>query len=133
MVGEKLLAGSTAGSRLLIGMIGMHMTLGWHKGLNAGAMPLDCDVLYRLAAGDDGERGSAQRSSGPFAREGDDLPYKVELWNDTHEFVDQVLAVTADASIGYGAYYAAIRQFPDRHITLRHKGKVISKTMTGRH
>jgi hypothetical protein len=38
-----------------------------------------------------------------------------------------VVAVTASASIGYAAYYAATREYPDRHITLRHKNSVVAR------
>jgi hypothetical protein len=57
----------------------------------------------------------------------DDLPYKVEVWDETKSSVEQTLAVTASSSIGYAAYYAATREYPDRFITLRHKNRVISR------
>jgi len=41
--------------------------------------------------------------------------------------VEQVLAVTANGSIGYAAYFAATREFPHRYITLRHKTGIISR------
>jgi len=59
--------------------------------------------------------------------EREDLPYKVEIWNETMVSVEQVLAVTASPSIGYAAYYAATREFPHRAITLRHRNSVISR------
>jgi hypothetical protein len=55
------------------------------------------------------------------------LPYKVELWDETKSFVEQVLAVTAHGSIGYAAYYAATREYPHRYVTLRHKGGIVSR------
>lgn len=58
--------------------------------------------------------------------EAEDLPYKVELWDKAKLSVEQVLAVTTNGSIGYAAYYAATREFPERHVTLRHKGQVLS-------
>ena len=61
------------------------------------------------------------------AAEGEDLPYKVELWDETRSSVEQVLAVTANGSIGYAAYYAATREHPDRYITLRHKNRIVSR------
>lgn len=57
----------------------------------------------------------------------DDLPYKVELWNAARTIVEQVLAVTANSSIGYAAYHAATREYPDRYVTLRHKNRVLSR------
>ncbi|MDX8491768.1 hypothetical protein [Mesorhizobium captivum] len=59
--------------------------------------------------------------------EHDELPYKVELWNAAKNGVEQVLAVTANASIGYAAYYAATREHPDRYVTLRHKNSFVSR------
>jgi len=55
------------------------------------------------------------------------LPYQVELWDETRTFVEQVLAVTAHGSIGYAAYYAATREYPNRYITLRHNDSVVSR------
>jgi len=48
-------------------------------------------------------------------------------------FVEQIVAVTANASIGYAAYYAATREFPDRHITLRHKNSVVARWSGPKH
>ena len=61
----------------------------------------------------------------PTPRE--DLPYRVEQWDAAKQNVEQVLAVTANASIGYAAYYAATREHPNRYITLRHKGGIVSR------
>jgi hypothetical protein len=61
------------------------------------------------------------------AQPGEDLPYKVELWDAAKSTVEQVLAVTANGSIGYAAYYAATREYPARYITLRHKNSIVSR------
>ena len=93
-----------------------------------GGSPLPPAVRYRLAeAGDpDNENpGAASRNPDPVERE--DLPYKVELWDANKAVVETVLAVTASGSIGYAAFYAATREFPDRYITLRHKNRVVSR------
>ncbi len=74
----------------------------------------------------DDDAGPAQWGSGGIA-EGEDLPYKVELWDPTKQSVELVLAVTANGSIGYAAYYAATRDYHDRYITLRHKNSIISR------
>jgi hypothetical protein len=57
----------------------------------------------------------------------DDLPYRVELWNEDRTNVEQVLAVTAHSSIGYAAYHAATREYPDLYVTLRHRNRVLSR------
>ena len=71
--------------------------------------------------------------SRPIPADREDLPYKVEIWNESGAAVEQVVAVTANASIGYAAYYAATREYPDRHITLRHKSSVVARWSGPKH
>jgi hypothetical protein len=59
---------------------------------------------------------------------GEDLPFKVELWDEKRRAVEQVLAVTANGSIGYAAYFAATREYPDRYVTLRHKSRMVARS-----
>ena len=83
---------------------------------------------FRLAPGgepDDGDPARPLRSPGRAERE--DLPYRVELWDEGKASVEQVLAVTANGSIGYAAFYAATREFPHRYVTLRHKSSIVSR------
>jgi hypothetical protein len=83
---------------------------------------------YRLAAGNDPDDEASRITRldrSVAARE--DLPYKVELWDEAKTSVEQVLAVTAHGSIGYAAYYAATREYPSRYVTLRHKNNIISR------
>lgn len=63
----------------------------------------------------------------------EDLPYKVELWDISRSSVELVLAVTANGSIGYAAYYAAAREYPDRYVTLRHKNNIMSRSNPPQH
>ena len=79
---------------------------------------------------DDGPRGTP-KGAGGFPAEGDDLAYKVEVWDDAGEFVEQVVAVTVSPAIGYAAYYAAAREYAGRLVTLRHNSAIISR-WTGR-
>jgi hypothetical protein len=100
----------------------------------SGRAPQLPGALYRLGpVGDpeDGDPGAA--SFGPVPTEREDLPYKVELWDEARASVEQVLAVTASGSIGYAAYYAATREFPHRYITLRHKNRIVSRWNAPRH
>lgn len=60
-------------------------------------------------------------------KENEDLPYTVELWNEGRTAVEQVLAIAANASIGYSAFYAAARDHFDRYITLRHKNTIVNR------
>jgi hypothetical protein len=65
------------------------------------------------------------RSARP--KETEDLPFKVELWKRDRSAVEQVLAIAANASIGYSAFYAAARDYFDRDITLRHKNTIVNR------
>ncbi|HLH97854.1 MAG TPA: hypothetical protein VKW08_22315 [Xanthobacteraceae bacterium] len=87
-----------------------------------------------LVSTDDREGGEPHnRSPAPIPTEREDLPYKVEIWNEAGAAVEQIVAVTANASIGYAAYYAATREFPDRHITLRHRNAVVARWSGPKH
>lgn len=55
------------------------------------------------------------------------LAYTVELWNETRGAVEQVLAMTPSAGIGFAAYYAATREYPSRYITLKHCDAIVSR------
>ena len=92
-------------------------------------------IGYRFAPGDDAEDPSPPKISRfdePTAPR-EDLPYKVELWDGAKANVEQVLAVTANGSIGYAAYYAATREYPDRYVTLRHKNSIVSRSNPPQH
>jgi len=71
--------------------------------------------------------GGTPSPQGEFPAEGDDLPYKVEVWDESGAFVERVVAVSVSPAIGYAAYYAAVREYPGRAVTLRHKSNVISR------
>ena len=79
----------------------------------------------------DGESESGDGRTGRQQHPTEDLPYKVELWDAAGKSVEVVLAVTASPSIGYAAYFAATREHPDRHITLRHKNTIVSRWAGG--
>src|ERR1700745_612248 len=91
-------------------------------------------ALVRLAPPGDREDGLPRGiPSRPVPADREDLPYKVEIWNETGASVEHIVAVTANASIGYAAYYAATREYPDRHITLRHKSSVVARWSGPKH
>ena len=100
----------------------------------AHTTPLPSGNVLRLVASDDHDDNQPHDdASGRQAVARDDLPYKVEIWNEAGAAVEQVIAVTANASIGYAAYYAATREYPDRHITLRHKNSVVARWRRPKH
>jgi hypothetical protein len=90
--------------------------------------PIELRHLYRLGSESDpdDEPRKPARSYRQTAG-GEDLPYRVELWDEAKESVELVLAVTANGSIGYAAYYAATREYPDRYVTLRHKNRTVAR------
>ena len=84
--------------------------------------------LYWLGADSDPEDGTRKPSRSDRQTSGrEDLPYRVELWDEAKESVELVLAVTANGSIGYAAYYAATREYPQRYVTLRHKNRTVAR------
>lgn len=85
-------------------------------------------LAYKLqAANDPGGRGGNAPVFGGGPAENDDLPYKVEVWDEAGEYVEHVVAVSANPAVGFAAYYAAAREFPGRDITLRHKDRILSR------
>lgn len=82
---------------------------------------------FAMAQGNDDADDAPPKAFDRATASRDDLPYKVELWNDERTAVEQVLAVTAHSSIGYAAYHAATREYPDRYVTLRHRERVLSR------
>jgi hypothetical protein len=85
--------------------------------------------VHRLRPPDDPSDEDDRTASplGGFQSEGEDLPYKVEVWDAAGKYVEQVVAVSISPAIGYAAYYAASREYAGRSITLRHRGRVISR------
>jgi hypothetical protein len=91
-------------------------------------------LRYRFGpAGEPEEESESESSAEPDPVEREDLPYKVELWDLAKNAVEQVLAVTANGSIGYAAFYGATREYPHRYITLRHKNRIVSRWNGPRH
>ena len=83
---------------------------------------------YRLAPSSGSDEGNYRPArSRHDTPDHEELPYKVELWDEARRAVEAVLAVTANGSIGYAAYYAATREYPDRYVTLRHKNSIVSR------
>jgi hypothetical protein len=115
----------------------MRLVANVHR-LNATASPRGGTVVRFAppADRDGGDREGAAGAPTPTEREAllkEDLPYKIEIWDDAAAAVEQVVAVTANASIGYAAYYAATREFPDRQITLRHRNSVVARWTGSKH
>ncbi len=83
---------------------------------------------WRLSSERDDDNGKPGKSRQKAAGvDQGDLPYRVELWDQGKSAVEQVLAVTANSSIGYAAFFEATREHPLRYVTLRHKENVLSR------
>jgi hypothetical protein len=86
-------------------------------------------IVQHLLPSDDpyGGKRRGGAASRPVPAELEDLPYKVELWDDRKQAIEQVLAITSSGSIGYAAYFAATKEYAQRYITLRHKNAIINR------
>jgi hypothetical protein len=67
--------------------------------------------------------GGSRRARAPR----DDLPFRIELWNEDRTAVERILATTVNSSIGYAAYHADTREYPDRYVTLRHRNRILAR------
>jgi len=88
---------------------------------------MTADRVYRFAAASEDGADRDEQSDPAWKPRQEELPFKVEVWDESCAYSEQVLAVTSNASIGHAAFYAATRDFPGRYITLRHRGRIISR------
>jgi hypothetical protein len=58
----------------------------------------------------------------------DDLPFRVELWDDGDSLIEEIIALTSDYATAKSAYEEAVKRRPGRFITLRQKTRVIQST-----
>jgi hypothetical protein len=80
-----------------------------------------------VGGGGEEEPSSRPARGGGMPAKGEDLPYRVEVWSEDFKSVEQTLAMTANGSIGYAAYYEATREYPDRYVSLRHKNRIVAR------
>lgn len=92
-----------------------------------GMVQLHLTVRRFMSAGGGDDETSNPVSYEPSSSARDELPYRVELWDQTRTSVEQVLAVASNGAIGYAAYYAATREHPHRYVTLRHNNRIVSR------
>ena len=83
-------------------------------------------MFIAASGGDEDPDGRLDRQGG-LPGKGEDLPYRVEVWSEDYKTVEQTLAMTANGSIGYAAYYEATREYPDRYVVLRHKNRIVAR------
>jgi hypothetical protein len=61
-------------------------------------------------------------------REDDQLPFRVELWDDADQYLEEIIALAADFASAWGAYEEAVKRRPGKLITLRQKARVIKRS-----
>jgi hypothetical protein len=95
-------------------------------GLESFKVPLPPPCLFIPGEGD-GEPVDRSDRAGRIPARAEDLPYRVEVWGLDLTSVEQTLAMTANGSIGYAAYYEATREYPDRYVVLRHQSRIVAR------
>jgi hypothetical protein len=68
------------------------------------------------------------RNSDRIPRAPDELVFRVEMWTQDDNHVERLLALADNVLVGRGAFLAAVNQYPDRILTLRHGMRVIAKS-----
>jgi hypothetical protein len=58
----------------------------------------------------------------------DNLPFRVERWDDKDQHIEELIALVSDYSSAVGAYAEAVKRRPDQLITLRQQARVIKKS-----
>ena len=56
-----------------------------------------------------------------------ELPYSVELWDDTDSHVEELIALTGDYRVARAAFEEAVKRWPGRIVTLRQKTRVLAE------
>ena len=62
-----------------------------------------------------------------------DLPYSVEVCDDSDQHIEELIALTGDYGVARAAYDEAIKRRPGKTVTLRQKARVLAdsrRTMT---
>jgi hypothetical protein len=64
-----------------------------------------------------------------MAGQDDDLPFRIELWDDKDSHIEEVIALASDYATARGAFDEAVKRRPGKLITLRQKARVIQKSL----
>ena len=59
-------------------------------------------------------------------RQEQDLPYRVEVWDDHDARVEELIAPLADHAVARAAFAEAVRRGPGKLIILRQKSRVLA-------
>ena len=55
-----------------------------------------------------------------------ELPYRIELWDDRDTGVEELIALVADHAVARAAFVEAVRRRPGKVIILRQKSRVLA-------
>ena len=58
----------------------------------------------------------------------EDLPFRIELWDDADRHIEEVIALASDYASACGAYDEAVKRRTGKLITLRQKARVIKES-----
>jgi hypothetical protein len=89
--------------------------------------------IYFSAPGDPPGDDEGAASPPGVGNGADLLPYRVEVWDPTGSFVEQVIAMTRNRSVGWAAYFATTEQFPTRVVTFRDEHSELSRWTAKKH
>jgi hypothetical protein len=72
---------------------------------------------------------------GPQPEDADDdrikareFSFRLELWDVSRQTVELVLAVAVSSVVAFAAFNAALSEYPNRYITLRHKNRILTSS-----
>jgi hypothetical protein len=55
-----------------------------------------------------------------------ELPYRLEMWDETDTRIEELIALVADHAVARAAFKEAVRRRPDKVIILRQKSRVLT-------
>jgi hypothetical protein len=58
----------------------------------------------------------------------DDLPFRIELWDDKDRHIEELIALVADYGTAATTFEEAVKRRPGKLITLRQKARVIKRS-----
>ena len=58
----------------------------------------------------------------------EDLPFRIEPWDDADRHIEEVIALASDFASACGAYDEALKCRPGKLITMRQKARVNKKS-----
>jgi hypothetical protein len=66
-------------------------------------------------------------------KETEALPFRVEIWDETESYIEQVVALTTNRSIGWAAYFKAQEAYPKQTVIFRDQFGILGRWTRKRH